>query len=257
MTAIRYNAALVRYQGGHIYLDLSGAEKPRELYIEMGGVPERSVALSLTRRILALYQETNTTVAIQGEVRTTVQIPGVGYQLGDFIAGQMIRSYSIDLSGDGLVQVTPELDDRLARRQEILNRQVQRAGAGMQSEYGKPNIVGQEKGSGTDTTPSEFSLSGAITATFSEAWRAPRPYWMAWLDVQLVTAGTSATKVGVYREVGPGWVLVASAVIATGATRGLGIVNAGWDAGERLVLGVSVAGTGAADLTATPRGVMV
>lgn len=257
MSGGRYNAALVRYQGGHIYVDRSGSARPREVYIEMGGVTDREVATEIATSVLNLYRSANVTTAVAGPVRTSIQVPGVTYQLGDRVpGGAMIRSYTVALEGDGLVSVTPEFDDPLEIRAAAINRQLQRAASGIRSEYARPNITPVDTGQGTDTTPPEFSVSGAVTSSLSPAWRAPRPWWCSWLDVQLALAGSSATRVALLREVGSTWVGVAAATIGAGSKRGLAVVNEGWRTGERLVLVVEASG-GGSDLTATLRGTMI
>lgn len=256
----RYNAALVRYQAGHVYVDRSGSDRPREVYLEMGGISDRSVALEIAGSVLDLYREANETTVYAGQVRDADQVPGTTtYQLGDTMGGAMVRGLAISLVGDGLVGIAPETDDPIEVRQAAINRQLQRAASGIRSEYAKPNIVDPDTGSGTDTTPPEFSLSGAISATFSPAWRAVRPWWCAWLDVQLRVPGSTGTRCYVLRSttVAPGWEIVGEAVVNAGDTRGIGVVNRGWSAGQRLVVTVNDAGAGAADLTATLRGVMV
>lgn len=254
---ITYNAALVRWQGGHLYVDRSGSARQRELYIEMGGVADEDTARGIANQILGLYREARRTLAVQGQVRTVQQIPTVGYQLADRMTGAMLRSYTVSLDGDGLVAVTPEVDDPLQIRLAAINRQLQRAAAGAKSEYARPNIVSQDTSSGTDTEPPEFSLSGALTPGFSPAWRAGRPWWCSWLDVNLVAPGATATRVDVIREAGPSWSTVATATIPAGLSRGLAVVNEGWAAGQRLVIVCRTAGAGASDLTATLRGTMV
>lgn len=258
MTGRRYNAALVRYQTGHTYVDRSDGGQVRELYLEMGGIADRQVAREIAARVLALYRSARETVAVSGPVRTSLHVPsGETYQLGDKMDGAMIRSYAVALEGDGLVSITPELDDPLAVREAAIQRQLARASSGLRSEWAKPNVVDPTAGTGTDSSPSEFSLSGQVVTSLSPAWRAPRPWWCAWLDVQLVTAGAGVTRVDLRKEVGGVWPLVAQAVLGSGDTRAIVAVNRGWAAGERLVLSVPEAAGGAADLTATLRGTMV
>lgn len=252
-----YNAALIRFQGGHVYLDRSGTARPREVYIEMGGIKHVETATAIGDEILALYRAERITEGIAGQVRTAVQVPTVGYQLGDTMAGSRLTSYAVSMEGDGLVSVVPEVGDPVEIRQAQIDRKLARAGSGMRSEYAKPNIVDPAQGAGTDTTPPEFSVSGEVVPSLSPAWRATRPWWCAWLDVQLVTAGSVPTKVQLLRGVGSGWVEVAWVGVAAGATRGIVAVNEGWPAGGRLVLTCQSSGGGAADLTATLRGTMV
>ena len=256
MTA-QYNAALVRYQGGHLYVDRSGSARQREVYVEMGGVSDADVAERIARTILDLYRAERVTSATSGQIRRMDQVPGVQFQLADKVDGAMVRSYTVALEGDGLVSVTPELDDPLEIRAAAINRQLQRAASGIHSEYARPNITPADSGAGTDTTPPEFSQSDAVAVSISPAWRAPRPWWCAWLDVQLGTAGSTPTTVLLAREVGSTWVTVATATLAAGTRRAIAVVDQGWQTGERLVVGTKVAGTGAKDLTATLRGTMV
>lgn len=253
----RYNAALVRYKNGHTYVDRSNGGRVREVFVEMGGVDDEQDAREIGARVLALYRSASVTRAVSGPVRTVAHVPGVSYRLGDRMGGNMIRSYSITLDGDGLVSVTPELDDPLAIRQAAIDRQLQRAAAGITSEYATPNITDPTTGASTDTAPPEFSVSGSLVPSLAPAWRAGRAWWCAWLDVAVLTPGMTATRVNLYREVGSTWNVVATAVIGAGASRALVVVNEGWTAGHRLTLAVATAGAGAADLTATLRGTMV
>lgn len=257
MTASLYNCALIRYEGGHLYLDRADGHRRRELYIELGGVKDADVALGFARRILANAATVYRSDAIEGTIATRDHVPTVGYGLGDLLAGKRLHGYTVSLTDEG-TSVVPELDDPWDLAEAALARRIKRTASGIVSEYSRPNITRPDTGKGTDSEPPDFSQDGPVAPTLSPPWTAERPYWCAWLHLKLAVPGTTPTSVGVGRLLpGPSIAVVAVATIPAGEREGLARVNAGWNVGEDLIVGVRSAGAGAQKLTASLRGVMV
>jgi hypothetical protein len=253
MTTV-YNAVLVRYANGHTYVDRSNGAGLRELYIEMGGVQDEDRARSYGAQFLALSRDEITTVADQGQVRATDQIPGLAFGLADHIDGDMVVSVTSSLVGDGDAQVTLELGDARRIRLEALNRQLQRACSGMRSEFSAPARTGQEQGSGTDTTPPMWSQSGAIhTTALSPPWVASRPFHASWLELAAETAGSEPSRVTILRN----GVVAGDAWLGAGDKRSVTIINRGWQTGDNMLLWLRVVGDGIEGLSAAVRGTMV
>ena len=87
MTTRRVNAALVRYAGGHLYVDVGGTGNRIETYIEMGQVADRDAAEGLARAFLVEASTATSTYAATGETRSIDTVPGLGLRLGDAVAG--------------------------------------------------------------------------------------------------------------------------------------------------------------------------
>jgi hypothetical protein len=251
MTTV-YNAVLVRYANGHTYVDRSNGAGRRELYIEMGGITDEDQARSLGAQFLALSRDEITTVAEQGIVRATDQIPGLAFGLADHIDGDMVQSVTSSLDGDGDAMVTMELGDSRRIRLEALNRQMQRAGAGMRSEFSAPARTEQDQGAGTDTTPPMWSQSGEAIVTISPPWYAPRPFHASWLELGAEEVG-DLCRVAIMRND----TVVGTATLGNGDKRSVTIIDRGWQTGDRMVLWCQVAGDGVEGLSAAVRGTMV
>lgn len=258
MTTALYNAILIRYDGGHVYLDRSGSAATREVYAELGQIADRDLVEQFGNRLLDSAAATRTSDAIEGTVLTDDQVPTLGYNLGDLVDGRRLHAYTATLTPEGYASIVPELDDPWDLRDAALARRIARSSPGLTTEYARPAITRQNKGGSTDTTPPEFSLDGPLTVSSSPAWRATRPWWCAWLDVNIETPGTTQTRVAVARPTSSGtWLSIATAVVPAGQRRGLARVNQGWTPGQRLIMVIPEAGDGAAKLTASLRGVMV
>lgn len=261
---IGYTAALVRWEHGHLYIDRTPpGERRREVYLEMGSVSDREVAEDVANELLTIHAGLRTTFGLACQVRRDEQVPGVVWGLGDRMTDDgdpigLVQSYTVTLVGDGLVEVTPELGDPVAVRLAGIARRLQRISSGASSEYARPNITDTTTAHGTDTTPPEFSLSGTVTESLAPAWRATRPWWCSWLDVQMrLPDVTAPTVVQLLRETASGaWGIQATAVVPAGAKRGLVVVNRGWTRGQRLTMAVTSTGGFGEDLTASLRGVM-
>lgn len=252
MTTV-YNAVLVRYANGHTYVDRSAGAGRRELYLEMGGITDEDLARSLGVQFLALSRDELTSVAEQGTVRATDQIPGLAFGLADHIGGDLVQSVTSSLSGDGDAMVTLELGDARRIRLDALNRQLQRAGAGMRSEFSAPQRSTQEQGAGTDTTPPMWSQSGLAVETISPPWYAPRPFHASWLELGAEKAGTTPSRVAIMR----GDSVVGTATLGASDERSVTIIDRGWQSGDRMVLWCQVAGDGVEGLSAAVRGTMI
>lgn len=259
MSIVR-NAMLVRYEGGHVDVDVStkpGSNR-RETYLQLANVRTHDGAVGLARQQLALLRDDYRTTAFQGELRTGEQALGVGFHIGDQMDGRMIASTTVSIDVNGIISVLPEVDDPVKFRQDTLNRKIQLIAAGITSEYANPNTDKQSQGTGTDTTPQAFSYGGVLAASFSEVWTAPRPYQFSWLELVLGTAGSTASQVRVFDITNPSTpITLGTATIAAGDKRSVTVINRCIATGRKIVLGILTAGTGAADLTATPRGTMV
>lgn len=251
MTVV-WNAVLVRFAGGHTYVDRSNGAGRRELYLEMGGVVDEQNARELGAQFLALSRDEIRTLAQQGMVRSIDQVPGLAIDLADTISGDPVQSIASTLSGDGDVQVTVELGDARKLRLEAFARQLQRAGSGMRSEYSAPKVDGQAQGSGTDSSPPEWSQSGEAVISFSAPWHPGRPFQMGWLDLSCTTAGGS-TQVRVVRNRRT----IATCTLPAGRRRATPVIDALFPTGSELVLVCQVAGAGVEGLSAIPRGAFV
>lgn len=257
MTGITQNTILIRYEGGHVDVDLSESNARVETYLQLANVRTREGAVGLGRQRLARLREDLRTVAFSGKVRSADQALGIGYRLGDRFDGPMISSVQIDQDVNGVITITPEVDSPVQVSEEALQRQVDLIAAGITSEYANPNTDKQKEGTGTDTTPPPFSLSGELTTGFSPIWKAPRPFHWSWAECVLKTAGSTPTLIQLHRVIPGGTSVMRSAVIEPGDTRLVEPWNIGIPVGQEVLLVVPVTGDGAADLTVTPRGAMV
>lgn len=257
------NALLIRYGGGHLYLDRSGPDRRRELYLEVGTIADRATAAGLGGRLLDLYEEARTTIGIEGPVLNLTHVPGYGFRLGDTIDGDLVTGYTATLQADGYAMVVPELGAAWAERLAALDRQIKRLGTGIVAEYAKPNIANPNgDGAGVDQTPPEFVVDGEVSPTFSPVWTAPRPWWCAALEVVVLSPSTlGPCRVRLLRLDRPDSVAIpatiATATLGVGQRRALVRVNDGWAAGEGLVVTVPTAGAGVTKLTATLHGAPV
>lgn len=258
-TSIRTaNCALVRYEGGHLYVDRADGHSRREVYVELKGVRDRDHAHDIATEILQHHEEHRESLSIAGTVRSAVQIPTSGYALGDMMDGKVIVSLDITSDDIGEAKVIPTLGDPYDIWVENMNRRIARWASGSVSEWGSPVTSSQAQGTGTDTTPPEFSLSGAVVPTLSPAWTVPRPYQASWLAVNLRVPGASATRVRLYAtDLNGTTSTVTTATVAAGDDKVVVQVNRCYPAKWKLTLGCDLAGTGAQDLTASLRGAMV
>jgi hypothetical protein len=245
------NALLVRYAGGHVYVDRSDGHVRREQYVEMAGVRDRDHAIALGREVLALSASSRTTDARQGDVRSIDQLPGVGYRLADTIDGELLAGITLTLSGEE-VTIVHEVNDSLKTRQDAMARRLARAASGVTGEYAAPVINRQDTGTGVDTTPPAFSLS-QVQLSFSPAWRVPRPFHLSWLEVVLTNPLTSATRVAVTIDSRP----TTSVTVDAGDDRAVGVIDLSLATGSQVIMICPLAGSGVAGLTATLRGAMI
>lgn len=252
MSRVVWNAVLIRFAGGHTYVDRSTGHGKRELYLDLSQILDEDHARSIGARFLALSTDSLENLALQGQVRELDQVPGLSYQPGDRIDGDMLHGMTLTLAGEGDVQVTSDLGDERTLRLERLNRQVQRGASGVVSEYSAPKTSGQATGTGTDTTPPEFSQEQA-TLALSEPWTAPRPYHASWLQVVLTAPGVTTTQVDLMRDA----TRVGTVALSAGDRKGVAIVNRGYVTGQELRMRTVLAGTGAAGLTASVIGTMI
>lgn len=270
MTRSLHNAILARYQGGHIYVDRSGDDPARELYLALDNIRDEDTATALANKYLDAYAALRVSDAIEGMVLDLDQVPVAGYTLGDQLGGKRLNAYTATLvtsgAGEGLTSVVPEFDDPFDSAIATLNRQIARAGAGLTSEYARPVITTQATGADTDAEPPEFSLSGPVVTGISPLWRAKRPWWGAWLDVSVEVADPVAPLTVVLGrftaagETGPSpatLIAVAAVTLAPGKTRGLARINEGWRQGRSLLMAVTSSAGTAQNLTASLRGTMV
>lgn len=258
-TSIRTaNCALVRYEGGHLYVDRADGHSRREVYVELKGVRDRDHAHAVATEILQHHEEHRESLSIQGSVQTAAQIPTSGYALGDKMDGKVIVSLDVTSNELGVARVIPTLGDPYAIWEEAMNRRIARWASGSVSEWGAPVTSSQTQGTGTDTTPPEFSLSGAVTTTLSPAWTVPRPFQVSWLSAGLRVPGASATRVRLYTtDTNGSTTTVGTATIAPGDDKVVVTIDRCFPAKWKLILGCDLAGTGAQDLTASLRGAMV
>lgn len=251
MTVV-WNAVLVRFAGGHTYVDRSNGHGRRELYLEMGGVVDEQNARELGAQFLALSRDEIHTLAQQGLVRSIDQVPGLAIDLADTIAGDPVVSIASTLVGDGDVQVTVEMGDARKVRLEALARQLARAGSGQRSEYSAPKVDGQAQGSGNESSPPEWSQSGEAVVSFSAPWHPGRPFQMTHLELSCSVEG-GPTQVRVVRDRHT----VAVCTLPAGRRRALPIVDRLFPTGSELVLVCQLAGVGVQGLSAIPRGAFV
>lgn len=257
------NAIYVRYDGGHVYVDRSGSSRKRELFLSLTNVSDRDRAAGIGARYLAANNSERTTYADAGFIRSSDQLPSE-LRPGDAISGEIIQSVSSTMVGDGDVQVAVETADAASDVVRSIERQIDRLGRGVPSEYARPDWKRQEQGGGTSTTPPGFTQSGELTPSFSTAWRAPRPFHCSFLEATLDLPGTTYTEAWIIRGVGSGpppevlasegWERVARVIIPAGETMGIAVVNRGFAVGESVVMVLHRAGTGAQGLQVAVRG---
>lgn len=251
------NCILLRYEGGHVYVDESDGDPRREQYVEMRGFRDRDHAISVARQILAAGREENLTTTTSGTVRSDTQIPTHAYRIGDKIDGEMIHALTTTSSENGVVTVSPELTSRYSSRQEAISRRLQRAAAGVTGEYAAPSINSQEQGSGNDSAPPDWSLS-AVVESLAPAWIATRPFWLSWVEATIEETGTGITRVTLLRELRGGtWQPHGTIALSGGVDRVVAPINIGFPVGSKLTWVVPDAATGALNLTISPRGAMV
>lgn len=252
------NCALVRYDGGHTYVDRADGHARREVYLELKGVRDLDHARDIAVEVIRHHQQTRETFALRGGVYEAAQIPTTGYGLGDSMDGSPILSLSI--SGDDLGQptVVPALGDTYGIWEEAMDRRIARWASGAASEWGAPTTNQQDQGKGSDASPPDISQSGTVEATLSTPWVVPRPFHVSWLEATLRVPGATPTRVRLYATDLDGITRpVAGATLAAGDDRAVVVVNRGFPAKWKLILGVDLAGASAQDLSAALRGAMV
>lgn len=272
-------ALLIRYggeKGSHVYLGSAG----RERYIEMG-VATKETAERIGRDILSNSNATAVKNIYRGLVLETEQIPGATWYLNDHMGPDLIVGATASMDQDGIVEAAPELTDPLTLRMEALERQVQAAGRGTRSPWGRPEVDTQAQGDATTNTPDTVTfdtyLAAALTedatgdpddpdddlSDFSNVWTAKGPFHMAFVDLNLKKPGTSASQVSLYRwtaddkEGTASLDLVKNCFIGKDKRRSITRIDETWKADESLVWRIRSAGNGALGLTIIPRGASV
>lgn len=200
MTTI-YNAVLIKYAGGHTYVDRAGGGPRRELYIEMGTITDRQQARELGAQFLALSRDSFEDEAVSAQFRPIDVVSGSEFQMGDSVLGARVNGATYTLTEDGGATASMDLGDRRRIRLDALNRQLQRAGAGMSTEFGAPAPASATTGGGDNSLPPPFSQSGdTLQERTSPPWPVPRPFRLSWVHLEVDEAGWLDTRVRVLRR---------------------------------------------------------
>lgn len=255
------NAAFVRYETGYVYLNYAPpGTRAKEVFLELGGVYDRSTAIGIANEMIRVNGTDRETVALSGVVYDPSQIPEVAYRIGDKMDGKMILGLSMKQADEGYFQVTPELNEPIAVREASLERRIARFSSGITPEFGRPTIEIQETGRATDSTPPPFSQDGAVIVSLSPPWECPRPFHISWLEASLGVSGSTATVCILYvSTTGSGFDYepFGTVTVAEGETRGIEFNNRHIEAGWRVAVACDEAGANAQKLTISLRGVMV
>lgn len=252
------NALLVRYEGGHVYVARNGVGVRSEQYVEMRGFRDRDHAISVAQQILTNRRDPTLRITESGPVRSTFQIPQHAYRLGDRIDGEIVTSLSITQDSRGNLTVLPETANAFETMGAALDRRLSRAAAGVTGEYAAPVVDRQSTGSSVDSQPPEWSQS-TVEPSISPAWTVTRPFWLSWFEVEIETAGAGTTRVAIFRQLKGSavWEQLATASVSAADTRKVVKVNTGFPVGSKMRMATLAAGSGAENLTASPRGAMV
>ncbi len=250
------NCLLLRYDGGHVYIDRSGSDLRSERYVEMKGFRDRDHAIAVGEQILDNAADGRLRVTQSGPVRSSFQVPGSNFRLGDAFDGDIVTSFTITQDNDGNLTVTPELLSSFEAKGAAMDRRLARAAAGVTGENAAPVIDRQETGSSIDSTPPEWSQSSVEVAT-SPAWTATRPYWLSWLEVTVEGGAATTVVVGRRRKGTSAWHDLGSATVSSSNERVVTKIHEGFRVGDQMRMSTILAGSGAANLSASPRGAMV
>ena len=265
MTDVRFNCVLTRFQQGYTYVDRANGAARREVFISMPGVKYEQNAREISANLLFWTNQVYQTTLDEGIALDDDQIPQVEWTLNKKIDDDWVMGFSASQTEDGYASIVQELKDNAVVNIERIMRRLDRLSLGVESEWGLPNTQNEGSGSDGDTTPPEFSVGGVLVPAVSPIWIAPRGYWCSWIEASLVGPGSTATRVSVARanpsasgdEYAFSSTRVQSLVIPAGATKQINYVNAGWSAGEGLIMLVPSPGTGATDLAVALRGAMI
>lgn len=253
-----WNAVLIRYAGGHTYVDRANGGVRRETYIEMQQVTDRQQARELGAQFLAIMGESSSTTAAQGVTRSFEPVPGAGFRLLDTVGGELVNGMGFTLTADGGAQVNLELGDQRQQRLDALARQVQRSGLGTTSELAAPRTNSPAQGGGSDSFPPPFSHNGdRMTSKLSPPWPCPRPFMLSWIELEVKEAGWASSRAIVVMDPksGPNRQL-GSVTLPGGDKRAVAKVGKMVMPGQVLYFGFPLEG-GIKDATLTPRGAFV
>lgn len=252
-----WTAALVKYDYGHRYVEGDpNGNSPygrRETYIQMGGIADTDLVDSLTLRLLAGRSTPLTSRALTGVLLDDSEIPGVDYVIGDKMDGGMILGLTIAEDVDGIISITPELDNRVKLREEEVNRILARMAAGGNTANAHPATKDRFGGGTSNDLPPEFTHDGTLTVSISPAWIVKRPFQSCWLEASLTTAGSGPTVVSIASDT----TVVGNCTLGSGIKRAAAVVNRTWVPRERLVLGITSVGAGASKLQLAVRGALI
>ena len=129
----------------------------REKFVEVRGVKSEDEARKLAKQLLDAAKASRTTKAVTGHVLTPAQQPGGGFYIADSLDGMQVKSIAVAMDGEGFTTVTPELGDPLADALAAMQRKLDRANAGVQSEWASPFTGKVDDGQRVDSTVPTFS----------------------------------------------------------------------------------------------------
>lgn len=264
-------AVLVRWSKGHVYVGGGGSE----LYVNMAAVASKKQALAFGASILDGQGGTLSTLAVQGPAYWSPD-GGPHYPpsvLSDY-EGRRVVGYTADMSTDETTVVTPTLNDPVADAREALRRRIERASADTVSLWGSPRREGIDQGSGSGTSPPEFSVAGPLFELFEpddddededdprdSPWWRPQATWCgSWVSATLKKPGATATNVQFLRVTESnnaiGLSVLSNCYIPGGKRRGVSVIspNDRVAAGQACLMRVAAYGAGAAGLTASVHG---
>lgn len=145
-----FDTVLLRWEKGLVREPISGGGI--EKYVEVQGITSPEEARALARDLLDASLDDRTTTAVSGHIWGPPQRPGTGFNVGDFLDGLKVQSISIGIDDEGGAVVTPELGDRFGFTMEEMERRIERANAGVTSEWASPYTEPMNHGVPIDTT---------------------------------------------------------------------------------------------------------
>lgn len=246
-----------RWERGLVY---AGEDRSWEMFLDLGGVRTEEAAKGICRSVLAgLTGAAEQGSTMSGDAATMSGLPTLGSSIS---GGGVVTGINASLTDDG-AEVTVTMTALDTFRLEAEAKKLQRAAAGIQSQWAAPLYEKLQLGARQDTTPPEFSFDGRVKVRYSPIWPCPKNWWFSWAEVNVVEAGWLPTTFKVGKVFQPGGAVVPMVTVILEAGSKQRIVKlpntpsgAGVQAGEQLVAWCSKAG-GCAQATLSLHGAMV
>lgn len=246
-----------RWERGLVY---AGDDRSWEMFLDLGGVRTEEAAKGICRSVLAgLTGAAEQGSTMSGDAATMSGLPTLGSSIA---GGGVVTGINASLTDDG-ADVTVTMTALDTFRLEAEAKKLQRAAAGIQSQWAAPIYERLTLGTRQDTTPPEFSFDGRVKVRYSPIWPCPKNWWFSWAEINVVEAGWLPTTFKVGKVFQPGGAVVPMVTVILEAGSKQRIVKlpntpsgAGVQAGEQLVAWCSKAG-GCAQATLSLHGAMV